>query len=316
MRISTSIQFANGTYALDLQQNRLSQLQSQLSTMQRVNVPSDDPVASAQILNTTQAQAVAKQFTTNTQAVQNQLALSDSTLTQVSDLISTMKTLAVQAGGGGMSTSNLQSIQTQFQEQVQQLVGLMNTQDNNGNYMFSGTRASTQPYTLNISSTSISINYQGDSGQTSVQVSASRSLAVSDPGSAVFGTSSTMSAPPLMTNGNELLQAVSLFNQALSMGQSNPNFKTYLSNALNGFDKGQQSVLTSLAQVGSRESEASTLEQLGKAQDVNYAKTLSDLQGLDVAKAVSDFQQAMSAMQASQKTFQQVTSLSLFNYIQ
>jgi flagellar hook-associated protein 3 FlgL len=182
--------------------------------------------------------------------------------------------------------------------------------------MFAGTRATTQPYNLNISGTTINIDYQGDNGQTAVQVSASRSLAVSDPGSKVFGTSSTMAAPPLTTNGNQLLQAISVFNQALSMGSSNPNFQTYLASALSGFDAGQQNVLTTAAQVGSRDNEASALQQLGNTQNANYTKTLSDLQGLDIPQTVSDFQQALTALQATQKTFQQVTSLSLFNYIQ
>jgi flagellar hook-associated protein 3 FlgL len=333
MRVSTSQQYLSGVFSLQQQQFRLNQLQDQLSTMKRVVTPSDDPVAAAQILDTSQAQAVSQQFTTNSTSVQDRLGLSDNTLQKAADLISNMKTLAVQAGNGSMTVSDLQAIQTQFRQQVQDFVSLTNSTDSSGNYMYAGTKTNQPPYVLNMTN-GVDIQYQGDTGRAEVQVSPTRSLAVTDPGSDVFGSTSTppgnvmLASPPAapntpdpnaMSQGNELLQAMKRFDQILSTDpntQTNPSYSTSLSAVLNGFDAGLQTVLTADARVGARMQEASQLENFGGQQNLQYSTIIGHLQDLDIPSAVSDFQQTLNALQATQKTYQQVSQLSLFNYLQ
>jgi len=333
MRVGSNAHYLIGTYALQLQQFRLTQLQQQLSTMKRVNAPSDDPVASAQILVTTQNQEISKQFAGNAQTVQDRLGLEDSTLQKVSEVVTNMKTLAVQAGNGGMTPADLQAIQTQLRQQIQNFVGLANSTDNSGNYIFAGTKTNQQPYALNLTN-GVSIQYQGDAGRAEVQVSAVRTLAITDPGSDVFGSTSTSPAtvslpsPPAAANtpdpnatsaGNELLQAMNRFDQILGNppnSAATPNFATSLAAVLNGFDAGMQNVQTANARVGARMAEADQLQTLGASQGVQYATIVSHLQDLDVPKAVSDFQATLQALQATQKTYQQVSSLSLFQYVQ
>lgn len=48
---------------------------------------------------------------------------------------------------------------------------------------------------------------------------------------------------------------------------------------------------------------------------IQYASQMSNLVDLDFAKATSEFQMAMTALQTSQKTYSQIGQLSLFNYI-
>lgn len=332
MRVSSNSQYMLGTFALQRQQSRLVQLQEQLSTMKRVNKPSDDPVASAQILNTSQTQGVSQQFSTNAQTVQDRLQLSDTTLLSASNLISSMKTLAVQAGNGSLTVADRQAIQAQFREQVQDFVGLANGTDNSGNYMYAGTRTGQQPYVLNLTN-GIDIQYQGDTGRSEVQVSASRSLAVTDPGSDVFGSTTTspgtvlLAAPPAapntpdpnaMSQGNELLQAMRRFDEILTNPTPvapAPAFDVSLAAVLDGFDKGLQQVLTANGRVGARMSEADSLQQLGESQNVQYAAIISHFGDLDVPQAVSDFTLAQQALQATQKTYQQISGLSLFQYL-
>ena len=74
-------------------------------------------------------------------------------------------------------------------------------------------------------------------------------------------------------------------------------------------------VLTVRASVGSRQKELDTLDTAGADTDVQYATTLSGLQDLDLVKAISQFTQQQATLDAAQKTFKAVSSLSLFNYI-
>jgi len=48
---------------------------------------------------------------------------------------------------------------------------------------------------------------------------------------------------------------------------------------------------------------------------VQYARTLSNLQDLDNAKATADLARTQLGLQAAQKAFAQTAQLSLFNYL-
>lgn len=71
-----------------------------------------------------------------------------------------------------------------------------------------------------------------------------------------------------------------------------------------------------------RQAEAGTNRQLidiqsniHKDNELTLESSRSDVEDLDFAKAVSDFQQSQTALQAAQQTFVQVRELTLFNYI-
>ena len=77
-------------------------------------------------------------------------------------------------------------------------MGLANSTDATGNYMFSGFQTQTVPFV----STSAGVSYFGDSGQTAMQVAGGRQIATSDSGADVFmrvptgnGTFTTGAAP-------------------------------------------------------------------------------------------------------------------------
>jgi flagellar hook-associated protein 3 FlgL len=74
-------------------------------------------------------------------------------------------------------------------------------------------------------------------------------------------------------------------------------------------------VLAVRASVGSRLKEFDALDSAGSDLDIQYAATLSGLQDLDVVKAISMFTQQQATLEAAQKSFKSMSSLSLFNYI-
>ena len=70
-----------------------------------------------------------------------------------------------------------------------------------------------------------------------------------------------------------------------------------------------------MADVGNRQKELQTLTTGGKDLDLQYATTLSDLQDLDYTKAISEFTQQQVQLEAAQKTFAQVSRMSLFDIL-
>ena len=61
--------------------------------------------------------------------------------------------------------------------------------------------------------------------------------------------------------------------------------------------------------------ELETLASAYEGEQVSHDQTLSRLQDLDYSKALSDFARQQLALEASQKSFLQVSGLSLFNYL-
>ena len=80
MRVSTNSLYLNNVSNMLGKQSTLNKVQEQLSTLRKVNRPSDDPVAASQILDQTQAKDRIDQFNQNAKAAESSLALSGTSL--------------------------------------------------------------------------------------------------------------------------------------------------------------------------------------------------------------------------------------------
>lgn len=117
----------------------------QSSTQKRINAPSDDPTGSVQVLDTRSTLSQLSRYQSNIKLADGWLSQGDSTLSSVSTLITSIKTLAEQASSGTVSQENRKEISAQVREYFEQLVTLANTQFN-GNYIFSGQKTDTSSY--------------------------------------------------------------------------------------------------------------------------------------------------------------------------
>jgi flagellar hook-associated protein 3 FlgL len=88
-----------------------------------------------------------------------------------------------------------------------------------------------------------------------------------------------------------------------------------LNAALSNLDNSLDNVLRVDASVGARQKEVDSARSSQDDLSVQYQKTLSDLRDLDYAKAISDLTRQQLSLEAAQKTFVQVQTLSLFNFL-
>ena len=85
--------------------------------------------------------------------------------------------------------------------------------------------------------------------------------------------------------------------------------------ALNNFDKANDNILRVRAMIGSRMTELESLDSVNQDLDLQYQQTLSNLQDLDYAKAISDMTRKQTDLEAAQKSFMITSRLSLFDYL-
>jgi len=183
MRISTSTIYDSGVATMQQQTQKLLQTQQQLSTGMRILTPADDPVAAAQALQLTQAQAINTQYATNMGTAGDSLALEDTTLGSITSLLQNVQTIAVSAGDPTLSAGDRATLANEVLGNYQNLLGLANTTDGSGQYLFSGYRGGVRPFSESAPGTVV---YNGDQGQRLIQIGASQQVAVSDAGSEVF----------------------------------------------------------------------------------------------------------------------------------
>lgn len=210
MRISTSLIYQQGVASMQRQQAELAKTQQQMSLGTRIVTPSDDPVGAARALLVDQASGTNEQFRINRGAARSALALEETTLASIGNVIQDIRTTAVYAGNPTLTNSDRAALVAELGSRFQALMGLANTTDGTGQYLFSGYQGAEQPFT----GTAGAVAYHGDQGQRLMQVGATRQIAVSDSGFDLFqrvgtGNGSYLAAAGAANAGTGVLGATS-----------------------------------------------------------------------------------------------------------
>ncbi|GGI53048.1 flagellar hook-associated protein FlgL [Oxalicibacterium solurbis] len=182
MRISTNMMFEMGSSRISELRAEMMKTQQQISTNRRVLTPADDPIAAASAVGVNQAISMNDQFATNRTNAKNALSQEESVMQSVGDMLTSLKSVVVGAGNGSLSDDQRQTYLAELKTSLDEMLGFANTRDGNGNYIFAGYQTNTQPFTK----TPTGATYNGDQGQRLLQIGASRQIASSDSGSAVF----------------------------------------------------------------------------------------------------------------------------------
>ncbi len=213
MRISTATLFKEGVGNMSQLQVNLAKTQAQISTGRRIVNPADDPAAAARATELNQADAANTQYAANRTAATNTLSLSESILASVTTLLQDARTLAVQAGTATVNQSDRASIASDLSGRLQELIGLANSTDGVGNYLFSGAQGKIQPFVGSAGS----VNYQGDDVQRLIQAAPSRQIASTDTGADIFmrirnGNGSFQAAPGALNAGSAIISQGRVLN--------------------------------------------------------------------------------------------------------
>lgn len=184
MRISNLHIFnlANNSMA-DINQS-LIKTQEQLSTGKKVLSSADDPVAMSRIQQLTQNLSVIEQYNKNISLAENNLSLEEATLNGVNNLIQRIEELSVQAGNTGtLSTGDYSALQSEVGTRLDELLNLVNTQNVNGDYIFSGYQSDSPAFSGNALN---GYRFDGDEGQMALKIDHTTLLEVSDSGKDLF----------------------------------------------------------------------------------------------------------------------------------
>jgi len=411
VRVATSTLYQQGLASMNNQQASLLHVQQQLGTGRRILTPSDDPVAATRALGVAQAQSVNGQYTTTRTQANASLGMEENTLQSVTTTIQNIQSLLVNAGNGTMSDTDRASLATALQGQYDQLMGMANADDGNGNYLFAGLQSSTVPFAKNSAGAAV---YQGDNSHQLLQVDVARQMesgnngaevfmsvtsnagyvlqgnaantgtatygpiSVSDPSNPLYGTPLKLTFQANAVTGNmeyqvsnattgaaiggavayndgapisvggvtftvkgtpangdsftavpaqqagadmfaNLQNVINALKQPIDNGTNqaaaSANLQNVLATGIRQFSNSLDNVLTVRSSVGSRMQELDALDTIGQNRDLNNSETLSNLQDLNYASAITEYSQRKTALQGAQQSFMQIQNMNLFQYL-
>ena len=183
IRIGTANFYTLAASTMDQNQAALDKTQQQLSSGLQYQTPADNPGQAANINALQTLQSQLGQYLKNIQTAGGQLSSVDTTLNSITTTVQSIRSLTVQAGDGTLTQANRQAIATQMTQQMNALVGLMNSKNTLGQYMFGGSQEVSPPYATSANG---SYTYQGDQVQSVSQLSDQVQVPTTFNGAAIF----------------------------------------------------------------------------------------------------------------------------------
>ncbi|SFC75756.1 flagellar hook-associated protein 3 FlgL [Polaromonas sp. OV174] len=211
MRISTQSFYQQSQSAMGSLQSNLLRTQQQIGAMTKILTPSDDPLGATRALTISQSLALGEQYKASRASATQTLSLEDNALSSVVTVLQNIKGLLVDAGNGTLSDADRSTIATALQGNFEQLQGLANTDDGNGQFLFAGFKSGSPPFVRDANG---SVSYVGDQGQRLMQVDVSRQMAGTDDGRSIFqtvqGGAGYVSSSPVTNSGSAVFGATSV----------------------------------------------------------------------------------------------------------
>ncbi len=184
MRVSTLSIYNLANSSMSEANQALVRTQEQISTGKRILSAADDPVAATRIQQLNRNIASVDQFSRNIDIAENNLALEETSLNGATNLLQRIQELAVQAGNTAvLSPSEYASLADEVNIRLDELVGIANTQNSNGDYIFAGFKSDNQPFTGDSSN---GYQFNGDEGQLRIEIDNSTTVASNDSAKAIF----------------------------------------------------------------------------------------------------------------------------------
>lgn len=306
MQISTNLMFDRAIAQMGTTQDRLAKTQAQLSSSKEVLSPSDAPDKSATITRLKSVIERQNTYSATMRATQDKLAGQETALKSATDVLARIKELTVQAANDTTGPEGRKLINIEVRQLRGQLLSLANSQDVNGNYIFSGSRVTQAAFG---SDENGKLTYQGDQTISGVAVGEQRDVDNNRTGTQAFGRI-------IRTNQDGSLQGVGFFQAIDDLSIALENNQTAgLQRAIGDINSMGLAMSESQASIGARMNTISTQTALIDETVLRLKSTLSQIEDVDYTQAITKMNKDMLALEAAQSSFAKISQLSLFDYI-
>ncbi len=305
-QLSTNLSFDRAISQMGIAQDRLSKLQMQLTTSKEVIRPSDAPDKSAAITRLKSAISRQESYSDTIRAVRDKMSQQETAIDSANDVLIRLKELTIQAANDTNGAEGRRLIAVEVRQLRDQLLSLANTQDVNGNYIFSGSRSAGKAIGADERGR---LAYAGDQTVNSVGVGDERSVQENRAATDPFARS-------LRTGADGQPQSIGFFEviDDLAVALEGNQYEN-IQRAVSEVGDMQFGMSESLAAIGAGMNTLDRQQELADANVLRLKQTLSSVEDLDYTEAITKMNKEMLALQAAQSSFAKISQMNLFNYI-
>lgn len=246
-------------------------------------------------------------YQTATQLAVTQTDLQNTQLTALSNLAAQLRQSVTTA----LANNDASTLMTQAQSIYDQAVQILNAKDANGNYLYGGDKDNVPPVTATTLSDLQALPSASDAFQNGT---VARSVNVGDGESVQIG----LLASDIGTGLLQSLKDIADFN-AGPTGNFGSNLtgaqSTFLGNAIPSVTSVDQALNNQAAANGYTYNRLQDASDRQQSLSTLYKGFTSDLEDVDMAKAVSNLNQNQVALQAALQVTSQLNKISLLNYL-
>jgi flagellar hook-associated protein 3 FlgL len=306
MQVSTSLMFDRAIAQMGITQDRLSKTQTQLSTTKQINKPSDAPDQAATISRLKSAIDRQNSYVATINSVKDKLSQQETAASNSTDVLTRLKELTVQAANDTYSAVDRKSIDLEVRQLRDQLLSLANTQDVNGNFIFSGSRVGKQAFATDENGKLV---YQGDQTVSATGVGDQSAVDINRSGTNPFDKI-------VRVEDNNKKTAVGFFQVIDDLSAAlQSNDAGSIKRAVGEVGTLQQGLSDSLASIGAATNKIDNQASLAEENVLRMKTTLSQVEDTDYTEAITKMNKDMLALQAAQSSFAKISQLNLFDYI-
>lgn len=298
---STAAFFERSLMDLTALRKQAEDTQAEMSTGERLQRSSDDPVAASRLRQLARAGVFDDIDTAATNRATTDLTLTDTALSQFAIIVTRLQELTTQAANSTVNDSQRAGIGEEIAQLRDSLVALANSRDGNGNALFGGESAA-DAYTLDASGNA---TYAGTSAAGTISIGGGQSVARGVTGPEFLQFQSGGGTVDLLAMTKAL--ADDLKSGAGGVATANAAL-TALGDGLNAITTAQTVVGSRLNWIDLNTERRTTLSEMRTTEQ-------TEVGGADLTESIARLQNTMLVLQASQASFAKLANLSLFSVL-
>jgi flagellar hook-associated protein 3 FlgL len=281
-------------------QSSLATTEEQLSSGLRINEPSDDPYGASLAIQLNSQLSQLSDYSDNINDGEAWTSAGLSAMSSITDQLQRAQELVVQAGNGSESATDLADTADELQQLMAGIKSDANAQYD-GQYIFSGTSTTTQPY-----STSAGDNtYSGGTGAVSRTVGNGQSVDVTTDLDSVLNGSS--GSPAGLLN-----QLQSIYTQLTATPPDTSQLNT---TDLSNLQSSLSALTAQSASLGAAQNRLQLAASRISDLQVSVTGSLQDDQDVNMATAMTTYSNEQAAFQAALKAGASIVQTSLMDFL-
>lgn len=285
---------------IKLNYKKMQEIQEKLSSGKQINRPSDDPSGTGKVLGLKTENFQAQQFLDNTNTAKEQINFTSNALESIQEIFTKIKGLTIQASNDTLGQSDRKIVGDELNQLMESVLQNTNT-DNNGRFIFSGTKTLTSAFTATRDSNGniSSVSYNGNNDEIKYQIGTNTFVQVNSPGGKLF-------------QDNKIFSTLISLRDTL---KANTFDSSAFSNLRNTLETATDALSTEITKNGAKANRLELTANSLENSQTALKELISYTEDADVTSLIMDLQHQENVLQSSMKTGAMVIQQSLLDFL-